>query len=145
MRETGSPEVPLLFGEGLRRSLGNAACQVSLSFSISWSLLKLMPIELMMPSNLLILCIPLLLSSILPSIRVFYSESDFVSGGQSIGASASAAALPMNIQDLFPLGLIGLISLQSKGVSKVFSNTTVQKHQFFSAHLSSESNSHINT
>ena len=57
----------------------------------------------------------------------------FESGGQSIGASTSASVLPMNIQDLFPLGLIGLISLQSKGLSRVFSNTTVQKHQFFSA------------
>ena len=69
----------------------------------------------------------------------------FASGGQSTGVSASASVLPMNIQDLFPLGLIGLISLQSKGVSKVFSNTTVQKHQFFGAQLSSQFNSHIHT
>ena len=66
----------------------------------------------------------------------------FISGGQSIGASASASVLPMNIQDWFPLGLIGLISLKSKGLSIVFSNTTVQKHQFFCAHLSLWSNSH---
>ena len=58
------------------------------------------------------------------------------SGGQSIGASASPSVLPMNIQDWFPLGLIGLISLQSKGLLRVFSNTTVQKHQFFSTQLS---------
>ena len=57
----------------------------------------------------------------------------FASGGQSIGVSASASVLPINIQDWFPLGLTGLISLQSKGLSRVFSNTTVQKHQFFSA------------
>ena len=60
----------------------------------------------------------------------------FASGGQSTGASASASILPMNIQDLFPLGLTDLISLQSKGLSRVFSNTTVQKHQFFSTQLS---------
>ena len=60
----------------------------------------------------------------------------FASGSQSIGASASTSVLPMNIQDWFPLGLTGLISLQSKGLSRVFSNTTVQKPQFFSAQLS---------
>ena len=58
------------------------------------------------------------------------------SGGQSIGVSASESVLPMNIQDLFPLGWTGWVSLQSKGLSRVFSNTTVQKHQFFSAELS---------
>ena len=63
-------------------------------------------------------------------------------GGQSFGVSASASVLPMNIQDCFPLGWIGGISLQSKGLSKVFSNTTVQKHQFFSAQISLQSNSH---
>ena len=67
----------------------------------------------------------------------------FTSGGQTIGASASV--LPMNIQDWFPLGLTDLISLQSKGLSRVFSNTTVQKHQFFGAQLSLWSNSHIHT
>ena len=66
-------------------------------------------------------------------------------GGQSIGVSASASVLPMNIQDWFPLELTGLISLQSKGLSRVFSNTTVQKHQFFSAQLSLWSHSHIHT
>ena len=60
----------------------------------------------------------------------------FASGGQSIGVSASTSVLPMNTQDLFPLGLMGLISLQSKGLSRFFSNTTVQKHQFFGAQLS---------
>ena len=67
------------------------------------------------------------------------------SGGQSIGISASAALLPVNIQDWFPLGLTGWVSLQSKGLSRVFSNTTVQKHQFFSAQLFLCSNSHIHT
>ena len=67
------------------------------------------------------------------------------SGGQSIGVLASASVLPMNIQDWFPLGCTGWISLQSKGLSRVFSNTKVQKHQFFSTQLSSQSNSHIHT
>ena len=67
----------------------------------------------------------------------------FASGGQSIGASASASVLQINIQDWFPLGLTGLISLQSKGLSRVFTNTTVQKHQSFGTQLSVWSNSHI--
>ena len=69
----------------------------------------------------------------------------FAWGCQSIGVSASASVLPMNTQDWHPLGWTGWISLQSKGFSRVFSNTTVQKHQFFSAQLSSQSNSHIHT
>ena len=69
----------------------------------------------------------------------------FTSGGQSIGVSASTSVLPMNIQDWFPLGGTGWISLLSKELSRVFSNTTVQKHQFFSAQLSLYSNSHIHT
>ena len=69
----------------------------------------------------------------------------FPSGSQSIGASAWASVLPMNIQDWFPLGWTGWILLQSKGLSRVFSNMTVQKHQFFSAQLSLQSNSHIHT
>ena len=69
----------------------------------------------------------------------------FITGGQSIGVSASASVLPTNIQDEFSLGWTGLISLQSKGLSRVFSNTTVEKHQFFSAQLSLQSNSHIHT
>ena len=69
----------------------------------------------------------------------------FASGGQSIGVSTSASVLPMNIQDWFPLGWTGWSSLQSKGLSRVFSNTTVQKHQFFGAQLSLWSNSHIYT
>ena len=92
-----------------------AACQAPLSFTISWSLLKLMAIESVMPSNHLILCHPLLLlPSIFPSIRSFSVSWLFASGGQSIGSSASASVLPVNIQDWFPLGWTGLISLQSK-------------------------------
>ena len=113
--------------------------------SVSQSLLKLMSTESLMPSNHLVLCYPLLLlPSIFPSSRVF-PMSQFSSGGQSIGASASALVLPMNIQDWFPLGLTGLISLQSKGPSSVFSNTTVGKHQFFGTQLALRSNSHIHT
>ena len=153
-----------------------AAHQASLSIINSQSLLKLMSIESVMPSNQLILCCPLLLlPSIFPSIRVFSNESFLASGGnplqcsclenprdggawwavvsgvaqswtrlkllssssrQSIGASASTSVLQMNLQDWFPLGLTGWISLQSKGLSRVFSNSTLQKHQFFSAQLS---------
>ena len=91
-------------------------------------------IESVMPSNHLILCHPLrLLPSIFPSIRIFPLGQLFKSGCQSIGASASASVLPMNIQGWFPLGWTGWISLQSKGLSRVFSNTTKQKHQFFGA------------
>ena len=78
-----------------------------------------------------------------PASRSFSMSQLFTSGGQRIGASASV--FPMNIQGWFPLGLTGLISLQSKGLSKVFSNITVQKHQFFGAQPSSQSNSHIHT
>ena len=80
-----------------------------------------------------------------PASESFPMSQFFASGGQSIGASASASVLPMNIQGWFPLGLTSLISLQSKGLSRVFSNTTVQKHQLFSIPLSSWSNSHIHT
>ena len=98
------------------------------------------------PSSHLILCYPLLLlPSIFPSIRVFPVIQSFASGGQSIGVSAPASAFPMNIQDRFPLGWTGWISLQSKGLSRVFSNTIVQKHQLFGAQLSLYSNCHIHT
>ena len=76
---------------------------------------------------------------------LFQWISFFASDGQNIGVSASTLVLPMNIQDWFPLGWTGWISLQSKGLSRVFSNTTVQKHQLFSAQPSSQSNSHIHT
>ena len=96
-------------------------------------------------------CHPTISSSVIPfssSLQSFPASVGsqlFVSGGQSIGVSASASVLPMNIQDWFPLGWTGWISLQSKGLSRVFSNTTVQKHQFFGAQLSLQSNSHIHT
>ena len=90
-----------------------------------------------MPSNCLILCCPLLfLSSVFPRSGSFPISQLFASGGQSIEASTSASVLPKNIQGWFPFGLTGLISLQSKGLSRVFSNATVLKHQFFSAQLS---------
>ena len=108
------------------------AHQASLSITSSWNLLKLMSLKSVMPSNHLILCCPLLLPSIFPSIRVFSKSQFFTSGGQRIEASTSASVLPINIQDWFPLGLTSWIFLQSKGLSRVFSNTTVQKHQFFS-------------
>ena len=99
-----------------------------------------------MPSNHLILCRPLLLlPSIFPSIRVFSSESALGSGGQSIGAWASASGPSMIIQDWFPSGLTGLISLQSRWLSKIFSSTTVQKHRFFGTQPSLWSNSHLYT
>ena len=79
-----------------------------------------------------------------PTSGSFQISQFFASGGQRIGISALVSILPMNIQDWFPLGLTGLISLQSKGLSRVFS-TTVQQHQFFGAQLSSQSNSHIHT
>ena len=94
---------------------------------MSRSLLKLMSIESVMPSNHLVLCHPLLpLPSIFPSIRFFLTNWLYASDGQSIRASPSASVLPMAIQDWFTVGLTGWISLQSKGLSRVFSNTTVQ-------------------
>ena len=93
-------------------------------------------VELVMPFNHLILCRPL--SSRIqsfPASGSFQMSQFFTSGGQSIGVSASESVLPVNIQDWFPLGWIGWIALKSKGLSRVFSNTTVQKHQFFSTQL----------
>ena len=114
-----------------------AAHQGSLSITNSRSLLKLMPIESVIPSKHLILCRPRLhLPPIPHSIRCFPKTQLFPWGGQSIGVSASASVLPMNIQDWSPLEWSGWISLQSKGLSRVFSNTTVQKHQFFGTQLS---------
>ena len=114
-----------------------AGHQASLSITNSRHLLKLMSIESMMLSNHLILCDALLLlPSIFPSIRVFSNESVLPIRCQSIGASTSVSVLAMNIQDWFPLRLTGLLFLLSKGPSRVFSNTTVQKHQFFGTQLS---------
>ena len=106
-----------------------AACQASVSITSSQKLLKLMSIESVMPSNHLILCRPLLLlPSIFPSIRCFQMSQFFASGGQRIGVSDSTSVLPGNIQDWSPLGWARWISLQSKGLSRIFSNTTFQKH-----------------
>ena len=111
----------------------------------SWSLLKLMSTESMMPSNHLILCVPFSCLQSFPVSGPFPMSWFFESGDQNIGASVSASVLPMNIQDWFPLGLTGLISLRYKGLSRVFSSTTVQRHQFFGAQLSLWSNFHIHT
>ena len=114
-----------------------AGHQASLSITNSGSLLKLIPLNQW--------CHPIISSSVVPfsfCLQSFpVSESFpvsqfFILGGQSIGVSVSASVLPMNIQYWFPLGWVGWISLQSKGLSRVFSNTTVQKHQFFGAQLS---------
>ena len=115
-----------------------AACQASLSFTISQSLLKLMSIESVMLSNHLIPCAPFSFCfQSFPALGSFPVRQLFTSGGQCVGASASASAsvLPKNIQDWFPLGLTGWISLLSKGLWRVFSSTTVWKHQFFVAQL----------
>ena len=123
-----------------------ATRQASLSITNSHSLLRFMPIESVMPSSISSSIIPF--SSHLqsfPASGSFPVTQFFSSGGQRIGISASASVFPMNIQDWFPLEWTGWISLQSKGLSRVFFNTTVQKHQFFGAQLSSQSNSHIHT
>ena len=121
-----------------------AARQASLSFTVSWSLLQFMSTESVMLSNHLILWCPfLLLLSIFLSITVFSSE--LASDDQSIGASASASVLPINSLGWFPLELTGLISLLSKGLSRVFSSTTVRKYKFFEAQPSLWFNPHIYT
>ena len=107
------------------------ARQASLSITNSWNLLKLVFIESVIPSYRLVFCCSF--SSCLqsfPASGSFLKSQFFASDGQSI-ASSSPSVFPMNIQDWFPLGLTGLISLQSKELSGVFSNTIVQKHQFF--------------
>ena len=119
------------------------ARQASLSITNSQSLLKLMPIELVMPSSHLILYLPF--SSCpqsLPASGSFPMSQLFPSGGQSIGVSISASVFPMITQDWSPSAWTGWVSLQFKGLSRVFSNTTVQKHQFLGTQLSSQSNSH---
>ena len=120
-----------------------AACQASLSFTISWSLHKLMSIESMMPSNHLILCHPLLLPEIFPSIRVFSSESALHIRWPKYWSFNVSISPPMNIQGWFPLGLTSLITLLSSGLSRVFTSMTVRKHQFLGAQSSLWSNTHI--
>ena len=122
-----------------------AVRQVSLSITNSRSSLKLMSIKLVMPSSHLILCRFSSCPQALPASESFPMSHLFTWGGQSIGVSALASVLPMNTQNWSPLEWTGWISLQSKRLSRVFSNTTVQKHQFFGIHLSSQSNSHIHT
>ena len=123
-----------------------SARQASLSITNSKSPPKPISTESVVASNHLILCHPFhLLPSIFPASGSFPMSQFFARGGQSVGVSASASVLPMNTQDWSPLGWTGWISLESKGLSRVFSNTTVQKHQFFGAQLSSQSNSHIHT
>ena len=117
-----------------------AACQVSLSITNTWSLLKLIIFELVMPSNHLILCRPLLLlPSIFPSIRVLSNESLLLIRWPKYWSFSISP--PMNIQNWFSLGLTGLISLQSKGLQES-STPQLQKHQFFGTQLSLWSNSH---
>ena len=116
---------------------GTAARQASLSITNSWSLLKLMPSESVMPSNHLILCRLLpLLPSIFPSIRVFSNESALHIRWPKYWSFSFSISPANEYSGLISLGWTGWISLQSKGLSRVFSNTTVQKHQFFGAQLS---------
>ena len=123
-----------------------AARQASLSVTNSWSSLKLTSIESVMPSSHLILCCPFFFCpQSLPASESFPMSQLFAWGGQNTGVSALASFLPKNTQGWSPLERTGWISLQSKGLSRIFSNTTVQKHQFFSTQLSSQSNSHIHT
>ena len=123
-----------------------SAGQASLSITNSRSLLNSCPSSQW--------CHPAISSSVipfsscrqpLPASGSFPMSQLFTWGGQSTGGSASASVLPVNTQDWFPLGWTGWISLQSKGLSRIFSNTIVQKHQFFSTQLSSQSNSDIHT
>ena len=114
-----------------------AACQTSLSFTISWSLLKFMSIESVMLSKYFILCHPSFCLQSFPASGSFPVSWLFPSHGHSVGVSASTSILSMNIPGCFHFGLTGLIS------SQVFSSTTVQKHQFFSAQPSLWSDSHI--
>ena len=112
-----------------------AARQASLSFTISQSLLKLMSIESVMHPTITSSVIPFSHLQSFPASGSFPMSWLFTSGGHSIGASGSISVLPMNTQDS-SLGWTGWISLHSNGLSRVFSNTTVQKHQFFSVQLS---------
>ena len=123
-----------------------AACQASLSITSSQSLLNSCPLSRWCHSTITSSVVPF--SSCLqpfPASGSFQMNQFLASGGQSIRVSASAPVLPMNIQDWFTLGLTALISLKSKGLSRVFSSTTVWKHQFFSTQPSLWSNSHIHT
>ena len=123
-----------------------AAHQASLSITTYWSLLKFGAIESVMPSNHLLLCHPFLLApSIFPSIRVFSNESVLHIRWPKYWSFSFSISPSKEYLDWFPLALTGWISLQSKGLSRVFSNATVQKHQFFSTQPSFMASSHIHT
>ena len=128
----------------LSASPWTAKCQASLCITNSWSLLKLMSIESVMPSSHLILCHPLVvLPSIFPSIRVFSSESALRIRWPKFWSFSFNISPSSEHSGLISLGWTVWISLKSKGLSRVFSNTTFQKHQFFGTQLSLYSNSHI--
>ena len=122
-----------------------AARQASLTVTNSWSLFKLMSIEAVMPSNHLILCHPLLLPSIFLSIRVFSHESVLASGGQSIKSFRFSISSSKDYSGLISSRMDWLDLLAVQGTLRNFSNSTVQKHQFFSTQSSLWSNSHIYT
>ena len=127
-------------------SLWPHGLQASLSFTISWSLFKFISIESVMLSYHFIFCCPFLLwPSILPSIRVFSNELTLWSRWPKYWNFSCCIVLPMNIQGWFPLGLTGWIFLQPKELSRVFSSTPIQKHQFFLTQTSLWSSSHICT
>ena len=127
-------------------TLSTAAPEASLSFTISWNLLKFMSIELLMPSNHLILCCPLLLlPSILPRIRVFSNELALCIRWPKYWSFSFSINPSNEYSGLISFRIDGLISLLSKGLSRVFFNTTVQKHQFFRTQLSLWSSSHNHT
>ena len=119
------------------------ACQASLSFIISWSLLKVMSIESVMLSNHSSSVTPFSCPQSFPASQSFPMSQLFASGGLGIGASASASVLTMNIQAWFPFRLAGLISVLSRGLSRDFFSTTIWKHQFLSDHPFLRSSSHI--
>ena len=121
-----------------------AARHVSLSFTISWSLLNPCPLNRWCRPTISSSVVPFSCLQSFPASESFPMSWLFASGDQNIGTSASASVLPMNIQDWFPLGLTGLISLLSDELSRV-SNITIQKHQFFGSQPSLWSNSHIHT
>ena len=127
----------LLFSHSqLFMTLWTAACQASLSFTISWSLLKLMSIESVMPSNHLVLCHPLLLlPSIFPRIRVFSNESALCIRLPKYWSFSFSISPSNEYSGLISFGM-NWLDLQSKGLARVFSNTTFQNHQFFGAQLS---------
>ena len=138
--------VQLLSRVRLFATLWIAAYQASPSITNFWSSLKLTSIESVMPSSHLILCHPLLLLPLIPpSIRVFSNESTLCMRWPKYWSFSFIIIPSKEHPGLISFRMVGWISLQSKGLSRVFSNATVQKHQFFGAQLSSQSNSHFHT